>query len=181
MSEGGIYQDGLIVAKLLDSLQSNMAANQSLLAQMVEHQRATSTALAQIVEVQRDLTQKISGIDDIPWSTKDRILEGMTPLLTAITHSERTLGEIQTGLSNGYLRALREDITHLLESRTAQTIGSLTETIQGSTKTLDTSIGVAKDAMQASIKSLVYKFSFVFGAAGALMTLAVAVIMWIKK
>ena len=171
MSDG---QNGVIVAKLLDSLQSNLAANQALLAQMLEQQRQTSTALTQIVEVQRDLGRKVALLESIPDLTRSRVVDGFSQHVATMDRTEAIVEEIQEGLSNGYLRSLREDLSRQLESRTAQTIGSITDLLTVHFNTLN-------ESLKRSMQSLIWRFSFVFGTLGLLLTAATLLMGWLER
>jgi DNA anti-recombination protein RmuC len=152
---------------------------------MVEQQRATATALVQIVEVQRDLTRKISSLEDLPDQVRERLSENFSTVTSTHQRLEKSLSDITTGLSNGYLRTLREDLTHLLENRTAQIIGSLSDTVHRETSTsLRVLVEGHKEistSTKEAIRGLIWRFSFVFGGIGLFLSTLVVLMEWLRR
>jgi phosphoenolpyruvate-protein kinase (PTS system EI component) len=179
------YQEGVIIGKLMDSFQSNLSVTQSLLSQMVEQQRAFAAHLAQISETQRDLTQKLASLEDLPNDVRERLSESFSTMAATHQRIEKISSDILAGLSNGYLRALREDLTNLEERRTAQIIGSLSDTTQREIDSVSTLIMEGNkeiiNSMKESFQGLIWRFSFVFGGLGFFLSALMMFVEWLRR
>lgn len=161
--------DGAITEKLIESLLGNLAANQGLLAEMVQQQKSVATSLAQYSETLRQVNERISYIYTIPSETKKTLQER----LVAISSLLDEIYETQSSEKFVYMeakRAVMEELTRIKDVINAHTTAGFSDQTT-SLQTLESRL----------VKTIVLKLTFLGGSLITLLGLFVMIVEWLSR